>query len=89
MSGTSPTTTTGTQNTAPTPAATPKAIGQPNQSCGSATAPNTPGNAANARGSAFNPNGTAGMNYAGTQPNNTVNSATFSQYDAACAHQPH
>ena len=69
--------------------ATPRALGQPNQTCGSATAPMTPGNAASARGSAFNPDGVAGKVYAGTQPNNTVNSATFSQYDVACSHQPH
>jgi hypothetical protein len=79
----------GTHNTAPaTPASTPRAIGQPNQSCGSATAPNTPGNAASARGSAFNPNGVAGQMYAGQQPQNSNNPAAVSQYDAACSHQP-
>ena len=71
------------------PAATPRALGQPNQSCGSATAPNTPGNAANARGSAFNPNGVAGTMYAGQQPQNSNNPASVSQYDVACSHQPH
>jgi hypothetical protein len=34
--------------------------GQPNQTCGSPTAPETPGHAASATGSAFNPNGEAG-----------------------------
>jgi hypothetical protein len=63
--------------------------GQPNQSCGSATAPNTPGNAASAPGSAFNPDGTAGTKYAGEQPQNSKNPVSVSQYDAACAHQNH
>ena len=62
--------------------------GQPNQSGGSATAPNTPGNAASAPGSAFNPSGTAGGVYAGQQDRNSRNTASVSQYDAACAHQP-
>ena len=75
--------------TAPTPASTPRALGQPNQSCGSQTAPNTPGNAVNARGSAFNPNGVAGTMYAGQQPQNSNNPAAASQYDVACANQPH
>ena len=59
--------------------------GQPNQSCGSSTAPNTPANAtASAPGSAFNPNGTAGMVYAGQQPQNSTNPNSVSQYDVAC-----
>jgi hypothetical protein len=61
--------------------------GQPNQTCGSATAPETPGNAANARGSAFNPNGVAGGVYAGQQPQNSLNPTSVSQYDVACSHQ--
>jgi hypothetical protein len=61
--------------------------GQPNQSCGSATAPETPGNAASAPGSAFNPNGQAGTVYAGQQPQNSNNPNSVSQYDAACSHQ--
>jgi len=61
--------------------------GQPNASCGSATAPNTPGNAATAPGSAFNPDGHAGTVYAGQQPQNSRNTASVSQYDAACLHQ--
>ena len=65
----------------------PSRTGQPNQSCGSATAPNTPGNAATAPGSAFNPGGTAGSVYAGQQPQNSRNTASVSQYDSACAHQ--
>ncbi len=67
---------------------TPVAAGQPNQSCGSASAPNTPGSSASAPGSAFNPNGTAGTVYAGQQPQNSVNPASVSQYDVACSHAP-
>ncbi len=63
------------------------ATGQPNQSCGSATAPFTPGNAAAAPGSAFNPNGHAGTVYAGQQPQNSRNPVSVSQYDVACSHQ--
>src|SRR5215472_805143 len=61
--------------------------GQPNQSCGSASAPETPGNASSARGSAFNPNGVAGQVYAGQQPQNSNNPKSVSQYDVACSHQ--
>jgi len=77
--------TTTTSSTVRGPAMT----GQPNQSCGSATAPNTPGNAASAPGSAFNPDGNAGTKYAGQQPQNSRNTASVSQYDAACSHQSH
>lgn len=66
----------------------PSHTGQPNQECGSASAPTTPGNAASAPGSAFNPNGKAGTVYAGEQPQNSRNTASVSQYDVACAHQP-
>jgi hypothetical protein len=58
--------------------------GQPNQSCGSSTAPQTPGNAVNAPGSAFNPSGVAGGVYAGQQPQNSRNPMSVSQYDVAC-----
>jgi hypothetical protein len=62
--------------------------GQPNQSCETTGSP--PGNSANAPGSAFNENGgTAGSKYAGTQPQNSRNTASVSQYDVACANQPH
>src|SRR5438034_6841598 len=67
---TTATTTTTTTHVAPTVRG-PTTTGQPNQSCGSVTAPNTPGNAATASGSAFNPGGTAGTVYAGEQPQNT------------------
>ena len=66
----------------------PYQTGQPNLTCGSASAPNTPGNAASAPGSAFNPNGNAGTRYAGQQPQNSRNTASVSQYDVACSHQP-
>ena len=62
--------------------ATTSGTGQPNQSCQVTTV--TPGHAANAPGSAFNPGGTAGGVYAGTQQQNTKNSHTVSQYDVAC-----
>jgi len=67
---------------------TPKAFGQPNQSCGSDSAPDTPGDAFFAPGSAFNPFGIAGTHYAGQQPQNSNNPAAVSQYDVACANQP-
>jgi len=79
--GTHPTTTTASTVRGPS------RTGQPMASCGSATAPNTPGNAANAPGSAFNENGVAGSKYAGQQPQNSRNTASVSQYDAACLHQ--
>jgi hypothetical protein len=84
----------------PTAAATPKVVatnqkattathstGQPNQTCGSPTAPETPGHAASATGSAFNPNGKAGTVYAGTEPQNSKNPTSVAQYDVACSHQ--
>ena len=56
--------------------------GQPNQSC--QAQPSTPGNAASAPGSAFNTSGVAGTVYAGTQPQNSTNPISVSQYDVAC-----
>src|SRR5262249_8842095 len=65
---------------APTSKATPaqktvatRTTGQPNQTCGSPTAPETPGKASTALGSAFNPTGVAGGVYAGEQPQNSGN----------------
>ena len=55
---------------------------QPNQSC--QAQPMTPGNAASAPGSAFNTSGVAGTKYAGTQPQNSGNPKSVSQYDVAC-----
>jgi len=63
-------------------AADPGTHGQPNQSC--QDQPSTPGNSANAPGSAFNPDGKAGTVYAGTQPQNSNNPNSVSQYDVAC-----
>jgi hypothetical protein len=61
--------------------------GQPSASCETTGSP--PGGSASAPGSAFNPNGTAGTKYAGEQPQNQRNTASVSQYDVACANQPH
>ena len=61
--------------------------GQPGQSCQAEPPGSTPGNSANAPGSAFNPNGQAGTVYAGTQPQNSNNPAAVSQYDVACFQQ--
>lgn len=60
--------------------------GQPMQSCQTTGTP--PGGSATAPGSAFS-GGTADTKYAGTQPQNSRNSASVSQYDVACANQPH
>ena len=64
----------------------PTGAGQPSQTCGSDTAPSTPGSAASAPGSAFNPDGNAGTHYAGEQPQNSTNPHSVSQYDVACFH---
>jgi len=61
--------------------------GQPNQSC--QNQPSTPGNAATAPGSAFNTSGVAGSHYAGTQPQNSKNPTSVSQYDVACFQVSH
>jgi hypothetical protein len=66
-------------------ASNPSGTGQPSQTCLSGTAPNEPGNAASASGSAFNENGgTAGSVYAGQQPQNSNNPKSVAQYDVAC-----
>lgn len=65
--------------------------GQPGADCEALVASgqgSTPGGSASAPGSAFNPDGNAGTKYAGEQPQNTVNAATSSQYDAACRPTP-
>ena len=67
------------------------ASGQPGADCETLVETNqgaTPGNSANAPGSAFNPDGNAGKHYAGEQPQNSRNSASSSQYDAACRPTP-
>lgn len=63
----------------------PGETGQPNQSCEVTMV--TPGHSATARGSAFNPNGIAGTVYAGTQPQNSNNPKSVSQYDVGCFQQ--
>jgi hypothetical protein len=64
------------------------ATGQPNKSCETTGSP--PGNSASSPGSPFNEEGgTAGSKYAGEQPQNSRNTASVSQYDVACANQPH
>jgi len=67
---------------APAMAANPPGTGQPNRSC--EEQPTTPGKAAAAPGSAFNPDGHAGTVYAGEQPQNSKNPKSVSQYDIAC-----
>jgi len=64
-------------------AASPGTQGQPNQSC--QAQPNTPGggNSANSPGSPFT-GGVADGKYAGTQPQNSNNPNSVSQYDVAC-----
>lgn len=64
--------------------------GQPMKSC--ETTGTTPGNAGSAPGggSPFTGDSSkAGSKYAGSQPQNSRNSASVSQYDVACANQPH
>ena len=66
--------------------------GAPNNTCGSSN-PVTPGNAANANGSPFNGNGTAGGHYAGNPGtaslNNSNSNKSVSQYDSACVQLSH
>ena len=69
------------------------ANGQPNQSCEDIVAAggSTPGHSANAPGGGSPFSGedsTAGSHYAGSQPQNSRNTASVSQYDVACANQP-
>jgi len=64
--------------------------GQPSQTIGSPqTGSATPGHAASASGSAFNPDGNAGTHYAGQQPQNSNNSKSVAQYDVAGFQQSH
>lgn len=67
----------------------PASTGQPSQDCEDLIASGTgsdPGNSADNGNSAFG--GTAGDFYAGSQPQNSRNTASVSQYDVACANQP-
>lgn len=64
--------------------------GQPSQTIGTPqTGSVTPGHASAARGSPFNPNGNAGTHYAGSQPQNSKNPKSVSQYDVAGFQQSH
>ncbi|WP_217574807.1 adenylate cyclase [Mesorhizobium sp. GbtcB19] len=64
--------------------------GQPSQTIGTdQTGSATPGNASTAPGSAFNPGGVADGKYAGTQPQNSNNPKSVSQYDVAGFQQSH
>lgn len=64
--------------------------GQPGQTIGTPqTGSVTPGHASTAPGSAFNPSGNAGTHYAGTQPQNSKNPKSVSQYDVAGFQQSH
>ncbi|WP_322418866.1 adenylate cyclase [Mesorhizobium huakuii] len=66
------------------------APGQPSQTIGTAdTGSATPGHASSAPGSAFNPGGVADGKYAGTQPQNSNNPKSVSQYDVAGFQQSH
>jgi hypothetical protein len=66
----------------------PATTGQPDQNCEALGPDATPGNSSTAPGSAFNPDGTSGSMYAGSQSQNSRNTASVSQYDVACANQP-
>lgn len=67
------------------------ATGQPNQSCQDLVASGEgayPGNSSSSPGAPFNEvNGKAGARYAGSQPQNSRNTASVSQYDVACSNQ--
>jgi hypothetical protein len=69
-------------------ATNPNTTGQPSQTCLSQTAPNEPGHAASAPGSAFNETGPgkAGTVYAGNGISATkaASGNAVSQYDVAC-----
>jgi hypothetical protein len=67
----------------------PTTTGQPSQDCEQLIADglgSDPGQSANNGHSAFG--GTAGDHYAGSQPQNSRNTASVSQYDVACSNQP-
>lgn len=66
----------------------PDTTGQPGVECGDDGATSIPGHSASAPGSPFNEDGKAGSVYAGEQPQNSRNSASISQYDAACQDKP-
>lgn len=66
----------------------PTMVGQPDQDCEALIASgmgSDPGNSARSGHSAFG--GSAGDRYAGSQPQNSRNSVSVSQYDVACSNQ--
>ena len=66
------------------------ANGQPGASCEDLPEGSTPGNSASAPGGGSPFSGEdskAGSKYAGSQPQNSRNTASVSQYDVACANQ--
>lgn len=66
----------------------PDSTGQPGVECGEDEALFSPGQASDARGSAFNEDGIGHSVYAGEQPQNSRNTASVSQYDTACLGGP-
>ena len=70
------------------------AYGQPGQDCedliadGEGAAPGHSGTAAGGGSPFTGEDSTSGTHYAGSQPQNSRNSASVSQYDVACANQP-
>ena len=60
----------------------------PDVDCGEDEALFSPGNASEARGSAFNEDGIGHSVYAGEQEHNSVNVASKSMYDVACLGGP-
>jgi len=67
----------------------PTSTGQPSQDCEALIAAGTgsdPGQSADNGNAAFG--GSAGDVYAGSQPQNSRNTASVSQYDVACSNQP-
>jgi len=71
-----------------------RAAGQPDQDCeflienGLGAAPGNSGTARGGGSPFTGEDSTAGSHYAGSQPQNSRNSASVSQYDVACANQP-
>jgi len=64
--------------------------GQPMQSCETTGSPPGGSGSAPGGGSPFTgEDSTSGTHYAGSAPQNSRNSASVSQYDVACANQPH
>lgn len=73
--------------TTPTTTHGPAMTGQPKASCQDISPSNYPGHTTMSPGSPFNEDsGKAGGNYAGSQPQNSRNTASVSQYDSACLH---